>query len=102
MPICRARLQAELIVGLAEAAGVRQLEADDQVLRLPESARVCRNQLLPELRELRFVRLIDEQLIWIGTSIRAHGHGLAAENQLRAAFAKPAPAPNDFFRNASG
>src|SRR5216684_8053461 len=102
MPICRARLQAELVIGLAEAAGVRQLEADDQVLCVSEPARVCRNQVLPEFRKFHLVRLIDDELIWIGPSIGTHGHGLAAQNQLRAAFAEPAPTPNDFFSDTAG
>jgi len=48
---------------------------------------------LPQAGQLAQVGLVDEQLVGIGPAVVAHRHRLPAPDQLRAARAEPAPAP---------
>src|SRR3954453_10783420 len=61
-----------------------------------------RQERLANLSQVALVLVIDDQLVGIGPSIGADGHGFAAINQLRATFAEALPASQDFFGNSAG
>ena len=91
MPESHARLQA-LARRAAKPARVRELEADQQIVRAATALAVRRQQRLPQPREAGLVGGVDDELVRIGAAFRAHGHRLAAPDEFGAAFAEPLPA----------
>ena len=92
MPIGDARFEAELVIRFAETAGVRQLEADDQIVGGAAAFLVRRHQRLAEPGQVSLVLLVDDELVRIGPAIGPHGHGFPAKDQLGAALTKSLPA----------
>ena len=88
------RLQL-LAVGAAEAAGVRELQADVEIVGAvrAEARRVRGDQRLAQAHEIGQRVLVDDELVGVGAAIVAHGGRLPAEDQLGAAEPEPLPAP---------
>ena len=101
MPIRHARFEAELVVGLTEPTGVRQLKADDQVVGVAAMVLVRGHKGFPELRQAGFVLFIDDELVGIGPAIGAHRHSFATEYELGAALAEALPAAEDVVGEAA-
>ena len=96
------RLELLVIVGLAEAARVRELQADEQIVESCRTARdgpACSSSS-SAARPARFVRR-GQRLIGIGPAVGLHGRRLAAPDELRAAAAEVPPAPQRVARWAS-
>ncbi len=87
-----ARFAAFPIVRPAEPPRVRQLEANDQVVRAAISLAMRLDQGLAQLREAGPVLFVNDELVRIGAPFGDHGHGLPAPDQLRAAFTEAPPA----------
>src|SRR6266404_4645478 len=81
---------------------MRELKADDQIVRGAVTFLVSGHQRLADLYQTRFVRFADNELVWIGPSIGPHGHGLTAVNKLGPAFTEPLPTPHDLVGYAAG
>src|SRR5437667_8806701 len=79
---------------------MRQLKADDQIIRVAKTARVRLDQGLAQLCQAGLVGFIDDELIGIGASIRPHGHRFPAEDELRAALAESLPTPKHLWSHA--
>jgi hypothetical protein len=73
---------------------VRELEADEQIgIRVRAEARPMRgDELVAQRGDRGQGPGRDHQLIRVRAAVRAHGDGLAAPDQLRAAFTEVAPA----------
>ena len=56
---------------------------------------VCRHQFVSQRRQIGHVGLRKNQLMWVGSSVRAHSHGLAAPDEFGPALSKTPPAPSD-------
>src|ERR1700682_1297177 len=80
---------------------MRELKADDQIVRSAITFQVSGHQRLADPRQAGLVLLADNELIRIGPPIGPHGHGLAAVNKLRAAFTKSMPAPHNLVGYAA-
>ena len=91
-----ARFKA-LVVWPAKTPGMRQLKANDQIIRRPVPFAMGLDQRFAQLRQVGFVLLLDDELVGIGASIRADGHRLAAANQFGPALAESRPAPQHFL-----
>ena len=81
---------------------MRQLEADDQIVGGAVAFPMRVQQCLAQLRQIAFVFLANNQLIRIGPSLGADGHGFAAANQLGPALAESRPTPENILRRAAG
>ena len=101
MAVRNARLGALGVVGPAEAAGVRQLKADDEIVGGSVPLSMGRHQRLSQPSQIAFVLFVNDELVRIRPAIGPHRHGLAPENELRAAFAETPPAPLHLFRDAA-
>ena len=76
----------------SEAAGVRQLQADQQVVGAAEVLAVGRQRA--SRRAARSASVLGEQeLVGVGAAVVAHGDRLAAPDQLGPAQAEVPPAP---------
>ena len=102
MAIGHPRLHADFVIRFAEAARVRELKTDEQIVRRAITLLVRFHEDFANLREVLFVLLDDDELIWIGPAIRPHGHCLTAVNQLGPALAETLPAPAHFVSHAAG
>ena len=102
MPERHARLHAELVVRLAEAPRVRELETGDQIVRRAELLRMGALEDGDEFPQSRLVLLDDDELIRIGASVRTHRHRFATEDEFCAALAEPLPASAHFICDAAG
>ncbi len=89
------RFQSVLSVRAAETPGMGQLQADQQIIRVPTGGMRVRQALSRRLRKLRQVALVDDELAGIGASIRADGHCFAAPDEFRAALPEALPAAGD-------
>ncbi len=76
-------------VGPRKPAGMRELQADQQV----GLCLVLVHECLPECCQLAQVGLVDEQLVRIGAAVVPDSCRLAAPDQLGAARTEPPPAP---------
>ncbi len=101
MVIENARLEPVLAVGPCEATGMSELETDHQVFSRVAMFGVRANERSSQAgqRASRFIS--GKQLIGVGPSIMPHGDCLATPDQLGAAGAKIAPAPNGQLRRPS-
>src|SRR5262245_22790551 len=86
-----------LVVWPAKAAGMSELQPDDQIVRPAKSLLVSRNTLVPQRRQSRFVVRRCQRLIRIRPSIGLHGGRLAAPDQFRPASAEIPPAAERQF-----
>ena len=93
-------LEAGLLVGAAEAPGVGQLEAHQEVVAPPEGPLVGRHQGLAQAGDPGGVLLVEDQLVGVGPPVRAHRHRLAPPDQLGPAEAEALPAPEHRRRDA--
>ncbi|OQA40206.1 MAG: hypothetical protein BWY52_02927 [Chloroflexi bacterium ADurb.Bin325] len=82
-----------LAVGPGEAARMGELEADEQVVGPAVRGQVLCDQRLAQPSQRGQVGFVDEQLVRVCAAIVAHGHRLAAEDELCAAPPETAPAP---------
>src|SRR6185436_9396368 len=57
---------------------------------------------LAKLRQAGFIFLADDELVWISSPIRTHGHRFAAVNNTRAALTETLPAAPHLIRDATG
>ena len=73
-----ARLHSEFIVWLAEAAGMRELKSDDEILGVCKSFTMGAYEGFAQFCQAGFVRFGDDELVGIGAAVRADGHGFAA------------------------
>ena len=94
MPVEDARFHPHLVVGLAEAARVRQLQADDEPVVVAHRLAVRADQRVAQPRDGGLAAGGHHQLVGIGAAVVTHGHGLAAPDQLGAREAEVAPAPD--------
>ena len=69
---------AFLVMRPAEAAGVGELEADDQVVDRAPVGEVLGFEDTDEFRDAGLVLLVDDQLIRVSSSIGPDGHGLCS------------------------
>src|SRR6185503_13091959 len=83
-------------------AGVRELKADDDVVRRAEAILVRTEQRLAEFSEASLVLVIDDKLVRIRAAIGAYRHGFAAIDHTRAALTEPLPAAVDFVGDGAG
>ena len=79
--------------GPGEAAGVRQLQADEQIVAAPELRLVRLHQGLPQLGQAAQVPFVDQELVGVRAAVGPHRHRLAAPDQLGAALPEADPAP---------
>ena len=77
-----------LVVRAAEAAGVRQLQADEQVVGAAEALAVGGDQRVAEVAIAARVVVVDQELIGVGAAVVPHGDRLAAPDQLGPAQAE--------------
>ena len=98
--IGNARLEAEFVLGLAEPPRVGELEPDHQIAGIAVSLLVSLYQRLAQGGQAGFVRFVDDELVWVGATVRPHRHRLAAEDEFRPALPKPPPAPQHVFGDA--
>ena len=89
MPERHARLHAFLVIRFAEPPRVRELKADDEIIRLAVTLGVRLHQHFAQRRDTGLVFLCDDDLIRIRSTIRAHRHRLATVNQLRISSVTP-------------
>ena len=97
-----AGFEAGLVVGLAEAAGVGELEADDEVVGGAVALLVLGDEGFAEPGEAGLVGLVDDELVGVGAAVGPDGHGFAAEDELGAALAEALPAAEDVGGDAAG
>jgi len=102
MPEGHARLGCEFVGGFAEASRMRELKTDHEVVGLAVAFPMRRDQRCAQLGDSSLVPVLDDELIGIRSSVRAHGHRLTAINQLRTALSKSVPAANHFLGDAAG
>ena len=98
MAVEDARLREIASVGPREAPGVRQLQADQKVCARSEALLMRRDQATPQLLDGGEGLFIEQQLMRVGTAIRANGNSLAAPDQFGAALSKMLPAPGGQVR----
>ncbi len=84
-------------IGTAEAAGVGQLQAHDEIIRGPTGFLMGGAQLFEQRGQSRSVIGCRERLIRIRSSVRLDRRRLAAPDQFRAAEAKVPPATERMF-----
>src|SRR4051812_22448393 len=101
MPEGHARLHAFLVVGFAEAARVRQLKTNHQIVGRAVALLMRANEYFADLGQILFVLFDDDELIRIGSAVGTDRHSFSAVNQLRSAFAKALPATPDFLGRAA-
>ncbi len=87
------RFQLILAIGTRKTPGMRELQADQQVIAFLESLDVFLNKCLAQNNESRQVGFDDHELVRIGTPVRADSCGFTAPDELGAALAKVPPAP---------
>jgi len=93
---------ALLVMGTAEAAGVGQLETDDQVVDRTPAGEVLRLEDLHQLRDARLVLGVDDQLVHVRPAVGPDGHGLGAADEFGTARAEALPAPLHLLGGAAG
>ena len=98
MTVERARLHRPAGVGAAEAAGVRQLQADAEVVDRAEALAVGLDEGLAQAGDGGQGRLVEQQLVGVGAALVAHGDGLPAPDELGAAEAEASPAADRQLR----
>src|SRR5215469_5424105 len=81
-----------LVVGAGEAAGVRQLQTDQQILRAAEALAMLGDKRFAQLSEIGERIVIEQELMGIGSAVVADGDGFAAPNELGPAGAETLPA----------
>ena len=79
--------------GATEAAGMGQLQADQQIIRVPKMAGMFAQQRLAQLDQPRQGCFAGHQLVGISPAILAHSHRLATPNQFSTALPKTLPTP---------
>src|SRR5690348_5320976 len=93
MMVENARFGPVLVVGMSEAARMRQLQSDEQIVTLAVALPVLGEQRFAQTGEIRKRLLVEKKLMRIGASVMTHGDGLAAPDELRSAGAEVPPAP---------
>ena len=93
---------ALLVMRAAEAAGMRQLEADHEVVDRTPAGEVLGLEDTHELGDAGAVLLVDDELVHVRPPVGAHGHGLGAADQLSAARAEALPASLHLFGDPAG
>ena len=88
-----ARLGSVPAVRVRHAAGVRELHADEQVVRGGEALLVAADEERSQLADLVQVLLDHHELDRAAPAVRPYGHRLGAEDQLGSAGAPALPAP---------
>src|SRR5438874_2676830 len=101
MPIRHPRFQPRLFIRFAKPPRVRELEADHQVVAGSVNFAVAANEIFTQRHKVGLILLANNELVWIGTPVGSHCHRFAAIDKLRAAFAKPLPAPQHFLCRAA-
>ena len=102
MAVGHAGFPALLVMRTTKAAGVGELEAYDEVIDRTPAGKVLSLEDADELGDAGLVLLVDDQLIHVRPTIRAHGHGFGAADQLGAARAEALPAAFHLLRDAAG
>src|SRR5262245_625228 len=102
MTVSDARFEAFFVVRLAEATGMSQLKADHQVIGAAESLLVSAHEDFAQFGQIALVLFANNELSWIGPSVGANRHGLAAIDQLGTAFSEALPAPAHFLCCSAG
>ena len=102
MAVGHAGFPALLVVRAAEAAGVRQLEADDEVVDRTPAGEVLGLEDADEFGDAGAVLLVEDELVHVRPPVGAHGHGLGAADQLGAARAEALPASLHLLGDAAG
>ena len=87
-------LELAIVVRLAEAARMGELEADDELVVTAGGLPVGRDDRLAQTGDGRLRRLGHHQLERVGAPVMAHRHRLAAIDELRPALAEPPPPPH--------
>ena len=91
-------LGARLVRGAAEAPGVGELQADQQVVAGSVALPVLVDQRAAQAGQVVDGVLADAELVGVGAAGVLDGHRLAPPDELGAASAEGAPAPLDQFR----
>ncbi len=94
MPVGDHRLEALVVVRLAETAGMGELQADDEAAVVAHGGAVGCDERLAQPGDRALGRLRQDQLVGVGAPVMAHRHRLAAPHELRAALAEALPAPH--------
>ena len=93
MVIKKDGVEPAALVRPRESARVRQLQADEEVVGAAVAALMFLDQRFAQGGEIGERFLGQEQLVRLGPAVGAHGHGLAAPDQLGPARAEAPPAP---------
>src|SRR5689334_4799907 len=86
------QIELRFVVGLAEPARVSEMETKHEIVRIAVSFLMRGDERQTQFCEVGLVRRGQNQLVGIGPSIGAHGHGFATPDQLGAALSEPPPA----------
>ena len=81
---------------------MRELKADDEVGVIAPVRPVGGAAECDQGGQIFLIFLAEDQLMGIGPAVRPHGHGLAATDELGAAFTKTLPPPTHVVGDASG
>src|SRR5579883_2195264 len=87
------RFEPALVVGAGEAAGMRQLQANQQILRAAKALAMLSDKRFAQLSEIGERLVIQKELMGIGPAVVADSDGFAAPNELGPACAETLPAP---------
>ena len=89
--------KTRLLARPAEAPGVGELKADQEVVARAEPPAMRLYHLGAQPSEGRRGAHIQDQLVGVSARFGQHGHGLTTPNQLGAAAAKSQPPPASEF-----
>ena len=101
MPIEDHRLHPRLVVGLAEASRVRELQSDHEIVVVAHRLAVPRHERLAHRRDLGLGGFGHQQLVGIGAAVVAHRDRFAAPDHLGAGEAEVAPAADGVLGRSS-
>src|SRR5580704_863093 len=97
VPISDHRLESLMVVWLAEAARMGELQADHEALVAAHRFAMRIDQGFAQAGDRGLRRCRHHELVRVGAPVRAHRDGLAAPDELAAARAEAAPSPQRVF-----